>query len=455
MGEQKRNSASPRAISGAESGDQTVVLTVHGTNDADPSDAGQRWWQKGSVFAQSLVAELGQRGMARVEILPVHWSGANSDSDRLQGARTLAAAIDTLSKTQRPFAIVGHSHGGNVVMEALGRAKGADGLVGTVTFGTPFFVRRLKLVPRIIAWSQILLGVTMTPILATYLATTVAYTGSVGIDKIIGGIIFFGLLLAFCLWALVSGLRTVSRERTVRRRLRSGVDPMRWLVIHSPRDEAMRLLEAAAQLKPTFVTTAWGRRAVTRFAPLGGIIAVLAAFALTAGYFMQPIIGKIQAGKLDFGLAADFTFILLVPVVYLLASSAIWLAARLGAGWFYATAANHMISAGLVGAAYGGDASDVLVRVERAPPQLDGVMELAIEALELGGVDDKAIFESAQKVYEEALANEKAEGGFGDPDRMWKLLSDALYHNAYMRDPRVIATVAEHISKGVDGGARR
>jgi hypothetical protein len=29
------------------------------------------------------------------------------------------------------------------------------------------------------------------------------------------------------------------------------------------------------------------------------------------------------------------------------------------------------------------------------------------------------------------------------------LLSDALYHNAYMRDRRVIATVAEHLAQGL------
>ena len=31
---------------------------------------------------------------------------------------------------------------------------------------------------------------------------------------------------------------------------------------------------------------------------------------------------------------------------------------------------------------------------------------------------------------------------------MWKRLSDALYHNAYMRDRGVIAGVAEHLAIG-------
>ena len=121
----------------------------------------------------------------------------------------------------------------------------------------------------------------------------------------------------------------------------------------------------------------------------------------------------------------------------------------MGGGWLYAAIANRMISAGLVGAVYGGDAEDVLMRITRLPPLLGKARELCIEALQIGGIDDKAIFASAQKVYEEALANEKSEGGLSDPDRLWKLLSDALYHNAYMRDARVIANVAEHMAQGL------
>jgi hypothetical protein len=70
------------------------------------------------------------------------------------------------------------------------------------------------------------------------------------------------------------------------------------------------------------------------------------------------------------------------------------------------------------------------------------VQQARIDVVNLGGVDDKAIFESAQDIAQCALANDAEEGGFGDPDKIWKLLSDALYHNAYMRDETVIATIA-------------
>ena len=48
-----------------------VVVTVHGTNDAEAAEDGTRWWQRGSAFAQQLVAELKHRGLLRF----VHCTG--------------------------------------------------------------------------------------------------------------------------------------------------------------------------------------------------------------------------------------------------------------------------------------------------------------------------------------------------------------------------------------------
>jgi hypothetical protein len=376
-----------------------IVLTVQGTNDADTSNESERWWQRGSVFALRLAAELSHRGVDDVKIRPVHWSGANSDNDRLLGAESLAKSIAALARTDRPFVIVGHSHGGNVAIEALGRSHARREHAGIVNFGTPFFLRRLKLVPKIIAWFQILLGVTMTPVLAGYIVAILSYADKTSFDKLAIGLLFFGGIAALCIWSSICGARKLTSHRRAERRVRAVVSGEQWLVVQSPRYEAMRLLETADQLKPAYVTAAWGVRAVSRFAPLAGIVAVAAVLALTGRYFLQPIIDKVSAGEFSFGLAADFTFILLVPVVYFLAWCAVWILARVGGCWLYAAIANRMISAGLVGAVYGGDAEDVLMRVTRLPPLLGKARELCIEALQLGGIDDKAIFESAQKVY--------------------------------------------------------
>ncbi|HWK39590.1 MAG TPA: hypothetical protein VNR88_11790, partial [Hyphomicrobium sp.] len=67
-----------------------VVITVHGTNSQHPDDEGDRWWQKGSPFAAELKAAFAQRSGPEIEILPLHWSGLNSDYGRLRAALDLA-----------------------------------------------------------------------------------------------------------------------------------------------------------------------------------------------------------------------------------------------------------------------------------------------------------------------------------------------------------------------------
>ena len=433
--------------SGGNGRPAAVVVTVHGTNDADASDHGQRWWQHGSAFTEHLAHELAGRGVAPLAFMPVHWSGANSDFDRLQGADRVARLMRELDASGTSYALVGHSHGGNVVMEGTAGGGGGSKLAAIVSFGTPFFERRLKLVPRLVALFQVLLGVVVTPVLAVmffhywrWLWQNELYA------KLVEPIVVLGGLMFLSAYALVKGVSTLTRRwrgaRVLARRVKRGD----WLVVHSPRDEAMRLLETAAALSPTYVTTAWGVRSLTRMGSLAGLAAVAVFIALLGNYLLSPIITKVRAGEFGMGLAADMTFLLLIPVAYGLGHLAMWLVARLGGGWLYGQMVNRSISGGLIGAAYGGDARDRLVRVHRVPPGVDAVDEVRIEALNLGGIDDQAIFDSAKSLYETILQTDTAAEGIGDPDKMWKRLSDALYHNAYMRDAGVIAAVADHIA---------
>lgn len=435
---------------------RTIIVTVHGTNDADETDTGKRWWQHGSDFTQQLAHELAARGIAPVAFFPVRWSGANSDFDRLQGAAGLARELRGLERQSTPYALVGHSHGGNVIMEGVARSRGAGRLGGIVSFGTPFFERRLKLVPLVIALFQVLLGVVVTPVLAVMFYRYWSWLWQNELyAKLIEPVVVLGGLGFLSAWALIKGVGTLTQSwrnaRTLSARVRHGD----WLVVHSPRDEAMRLLETAATLSPTYVTTAWGVRSLSRMGSLAGLLASVVFLVVLGGYLLEPIVTKLKAGEFGMGLAADMTFLLLLPVAYGIGHLAMWLLARLGGGWLYGQIVNRSISGGLVGAAYGGDARDRLVRVHRVPPRLNGVDEVRIEALNLGGIDDAAIFDSAKGLYESILQKDSATEGLGDPDMMWKRLSDALYHNAYMRDAGVIAAVAEHIAGRVDGRTAR
>lgn len=422
--------------------DGPIVITVHGTNDADARDDGMRWWQRGSRFTTRLCDKLGELGFPGAHILPVHWSGANSDHDRLIAAEDLSRVLTSLERSGRPHAVIGHSHGGNVVMEALASRHRSQPLSSVITFGTPFFVRRLKPIAGLIAVFQVVLGLVVAPVMAWFLASSFMS----GTNKIVEAIILFGGLLVFSLWSLRRGFLELSHGGWTRRHSARAIDPKNWLVVHSPRDEAMRLLEAAAAISPDYVTVASAIRSISRLSTVAGVAVVVAFFGATWGYFLAPIITKANAGEYGIGMAADLTFLLVVPIIFGVVVFVIRLAARLGGGWLYASVLNVLIHGSLMGAAYGGDARFRLKHVVRTPPYLPGAEESRIDATNLGGIDETAILNSAQDLYQMLIAQDGAEVGFGDPDKLWKRLSDALYHNAYMRDEHVIANAANHIA---------
>lgn len=419
-----------------------VIVTVHGTNDADPADEGIRWWQRGSDFTQHLVYRLWEHGFPNAEILPLHWSGQNSDFDRLRGASQLAKVLNQLDRAGRPHAVIAHSHGGNVTLEGLAQARPSPRRGGIITFGTPFFLRRLKTVPLLIALFQVMLGIVIVPIMLWYLAEILPGDSS----KKIEAVVVFGGLAALALWSLATGVRKLARRPLAERRFARSLAARQWMVIHSPRDEAMQLLETAAQISPQYVTTGAALRSLTAFASLAGVVVTTALFLWLGGYFLGPIVAKVKAGQFGLGTAADLTFLLLVPLVYGAVFLAVWLMARAGGAFLYAKALTSAIHGGVLGAAFGGDGHYKLTGVRRLPPYVAEAREERIEALDLGGIDDAALFVAAQSLYNSVVASDGPEGGIAHPDLMWKRLSDALYHNAYMRDGDVLQAVADHLA---------
>ena len=258
-----------------QQGPRPVVVTVHGTNDALPQAHGQQWWQLGSPFQAILARELARRGIPDAEFVPHQWTGANSDADRLDAARRLATRIYDLSKSGRPIALIGHSHGGNIVMEAVTDGATGKHVQRIATFGTPFFRRKLKLVPWLISAFQILLGLVITPMMIGYIALILRTDAGPRIEAAV----LFALLALLALVALRSGLRKIFRQRLTRSNARRHFKAAHWMAIHSPRDEAMRVLEAAATLKPRYVTVDSARRSIDAFAALAGVVGTAAIFS--------------------------------------------------------------------------------------------------------------------------------------------------------------------------------
>jgi hypothetical protein len=149
----------------APGGRETVIL-VHGTFAAPKKRGAPQWYQPGSAFIAALDAQLAIRGSTarcwshvgdRAKGSPdiFSWSGENHWLAREQAARALAAELDRLVTNGWRCHIVAHSHGGNVVIEALRKVMRTTdpGLADSwaagsiVTMGTPFMTQRLAFHP--------------------------------------------------------------------------------------------------------------------------------------------------------------------------------------------------------------------------------------------------------------------------------------------------------------------
>lgn len=106
--------------------DDDVVILIHGTfaGDKTGSDRGSRWWQRDSA----MWTWLGENLPKGVTLPPgetrlFHWSGANTQSERLKASLDLLALLLDLERKGRGYHLVGHSHGGSVIWEALVSAR--------------------------------------------------------------------------------------------------------------------------------------------------------------------------------------------------------------------------------------------------------------------------------------------------------------------------------------------
>ncbi len=149
----------PRLAPPSAGGGRSPVLTivVHGS-----FARALRWWRPGAgepTFADRLEGALARRGVAGSVWKPAleagwspeafAWSGRNRHEDRLLGGRTLAIQLNALAETLEateaaPLIVnfVAHSHGGNVVLEALPRLAPIVRAGRVVLLGTPLLTFR-------------------------------------------------------------------------------------------------------------------------------------------------------------------------------------------------------------------------------------------------------------------------------------------------------------------------
>ncbi len=193
-----------------------LVVVVHGTFAAQ-----ENWWKPGSprdsTFADKLEAALARRGLVGTVWAPAAeagldpdafgWKGENRHGARVEGGRRLAGALAEAARrlgatAEDPLTVdlVAHSHGGNVVLEALGRLDPSVRCGSVVMLGTPLLWRRPAMRPLRVLCTLLLLGIAGLMAVALPVA---AVTGEW--EASLGAALFLLLYLPFLGWVSLFG----------------------------------------------------------------------------------------------------------------------------------------------------------------------------------------------------------------------------------------------------------
>lgn len=109
-----------------------LVTLVHGTFDRDA-----RWTNANSEICKKLSRSVGER----LYLLPFRWSGNNSEKARALAVKQFIDHLATQSSyfPTSPHFLVAHSHGGNIIVQALRECEIPQArILGIVTISTPF-----------------------------------------------------------------------------------------------------------------------------------------------------------------------------------------------------------------------------------------------------------------------------------------------------------------------------
>ncbi len=127
---------------------EAIVLLVHGTFAADSPDIGDAWWQVGSPAWTALTRKLPRHARLADVGEVFHWSGENSERERMRAGKELLDYLLSLESAGRPYHLVGHSHGGSVIWHALRLARKKRRKLASLkswsTVGTPFLHYRMR-----------------------------------------------------------------------------------------------------------------------------------------------------------------------------------------------------------------------------------------------------------------------------------------------------------------------
>lgn len=259
------------------------IITVHGTfaapTAADPNGGPApelQWWEAGSAFERE-IRDLVEARDGELNFVPFPWAGDNSEVERREAGEKLTRLMRDLEAKSEPYCIVGHSHGGSILSDALlnsaARRRSLANLKRWITVGTPFVKLRkeLWLLTRLSLMRKVIFVASMMLLLMFLVYLVASQTG--GERTVFGGTfprvwVFTGLLAslpAFVFYIVLSWLdrRSMpSYHRRTTRRARTHFAG-RWLPLSHPDDEAIQGLSLLPDARLDFFDKSFAVSTIT------------------------------------------------------------------------------------------------------------------------------------------------------------------------------------------------
>ena len=129
---------------------KAIVTLVHGTWARDAA-----WIRPDSALCKSIHQAAVQNNI-QIEFRSLLWSGSNSVRARQEAAQSITKQLknDLILRSDASHFVVAHSHGGNIVVDALRNSDVGERISGVVTMSTPFISCRrsgIRMVASVIA----------------------------------------------------------------------------------------------------------------------------------------------------------------------------------------------------------------------------------------------------------------------------------------------------------------
>jgi hypothetical protein len=152
-----------------------TIISIHGTYASKPKEEGDQWWQRGSYFERHL-RECVETDGGTLSFQPLMWDGKNEESSRLRAAKELVERCKALEGSGERYFLIGHSHGGSIISNALLLANEAKlslpNMLKAITVGTPFIhITKANMLSRILE-PVLLLIVLLVSLYAAVLSAT-------------------------------------------------------------------------------------------------------------------------------------------------------------------------------------------------------------------------------------------------------------------------------------------